>query len=72
MGWPSINEQVRDDRRGNSQYSDQSPNAINALGESTAKRYSMSGARESSEWTNLLGILGKSGDHVGKDGKKII
>lgn len=59
---------------GNSQYSDRSLNAVSALGESTAKRYLASSAssRESLELTNLLRILGRSGDHVGKDEMVII
>ena len=36
---PSINERVGDDRRGSSQYSDWSPNAVSALGESVVEHY---------------------------------
>ena len=41
---PRISEWVRDDQKGNSQYSDRSPNAINALGEYAVEHHSASGA----------------------------
>ena len=42
--WPSMSEWVGDDQKGNSQYSDRSPNAVNALGEYAIEHHSASGA----------------------------
>lgn len=39
---PTINEKVGDDRRGNSQHSNRSLNAVSALGESAVERYLVS------------------------------
>ena len=40
----SISEWVGDDCKGNNQYSDRSPNAVSAFGESVAVRHSALGA----------------------------